>query len=247
MSYILDALKKAEHEREIGQVPGIGSAHETAFVAGAGRWVWILLVVLLVNAALLAFTLWPESGSRSRPVPVADPTESTARPQGSLPLPAGPAPDSEIVHPPAQPMVSREMPAVVAPPPAGLTPLRPLPPLSEPPQPDVVGTTGFADTFVSRPGEVKAAPPPVAAAVNSGDDNLPVWPQVSDQLLREINSALHLDVHVYSDEQHERFVLINMRKYKEGEQLQEGPVVDAITPEGVILSFRGQRFRMQSQ
>jgi len=86
--------------------------------------------------------------------------------------------------------------------------------------------------------------PAASAGVNN---NLPVWPQISSQLLSELSGSLHLDVHVYSHDPAERFVLINMRKYRTGEKLQEGPVVDDITPDSVILSLHGQRFRMQSQ
>jgi general secretion pathway protein B len=251
MSYILEALKKAEHQREIGHVPGIGSAHESAGIAGAGRWVWMLLAVLLLNAVLLAFALWPESASKSRPVSAPGPTDTAARPQASLPPSPEPVLEwGEEVHQPLQPpqpRVSRDMPEMMSPPPVPLTPLRPLPPASESPGRDVVEATEFADPVVAEPQVAKFVPPPVAATVSVGDNNLPVWPQVSDQLFRAINSALHLDVHVYSDQPHERFVLINMRKLHEGEQLQEGPMLDAITPDGVILSFRGQRFRMQSQ
>ena len=250
MSYILDALRKAEQQRDIGHIPGIGSAHETAAVVGVGRWVWILLLVLLLNAVLLAFALWPESASKLRPVSAPVPPGGAIQPQVSLPPPAAPASDRGSVNPPLQPRQPggvRQMPVAVSPPPAALTPLRPLPPPSEPPEPDAVEATEFAEPAVSEPAVVEALPPPVAVPVNARDNNLPVWPQVSDQLFREINSAMHLDVHVYSDQPRERFVLINMRKYHEGERLQEGPVVDAITPDGVILSFQGQRFRMQSQ
>jgi general secretion pathway protein B len=90
----------------------------------------------------------------------------------------------------------------------------------------------------------RASPQPVVET-ESRNNNLPVWPQVSSQLFQQINSGLRLDVHVYSKLPEERFVLINMQRYREGEQLQEGPVVDEITPSEVILSFRGQRFRVQ--
>ena len=95
--------------------------------------------------------------------------------------------------------------------------------------------------------QVATAAPVAAAPATGPNDNLPVWPQVSSQLFREINSSLRLDVHVYSEHPQERFILINLQKYKEGEQLQEGPVVDEITPVGVIFSFRGQRFRVPAK
>ncbi len=45
----------------------------------------------------------------------------------------------------------------------------------------------------------------------------------------------------------ERFVFVNMRKYLEGETLKEGPSVERITAEGVILNQRGLRFLLPRQ
>jgi general secretion pathway protein B len=58
---------------------------------------------------------------------------------------------------------------------------------------------------------------------------------------------LHVDIHVYSTKPQERFVFINSRRYKEGDALQEGPHVDRITPDGVELSYRGNRFSLPRQ
>ena len=53
---------------------------------------------------------------------------------------------------------------------------------------------------------------------------------------------MHLDIHVYSDQPADRFVFINMSKYKERAMLTEGPIVKEITPEGVILEYGGTDF-----
>lgn len=53
---------------------------------------------------------------------------------------------------------------------------------------------------------------------------------------------LHLDIHVYSNQPEERFVFINMSKYTASSTLAEGPVVAEITPDGVILDYRGTAF-----
>ena len=53
---------------------------------------------------------------------------------------------------------------------------------------------------------------------------------------------MHLDIHVYSSKPEDRFVFVNMSKYKESATLDEGPVVKAITPEGVILEYLGTGF-----
>jgi len=53
---------------------------------------------------------------------------------------------------------------------------------------------------------------------------------------------MHLDIHVYSSEPEDRFVFVNMSKYKERATLDEGPVVREITPDGVILEHLGTKF-----
>ena len=53
---------------------------------------------------------------------------------------------------------------------------------------------------------------------------------------------MHLDIHVYSREPEDRFVFVNMSKYKERATLDEGPVVREITPDGVILEYLGTGF-----
>ena len=42
----------------------------------------------------------------------------------------------------------------------------------------------------------------------------------------------------------QRFVFVNSRKYREGDALQEGPVVEQITATGAVLSYRGARFKL---
>ena len=58
---------------------------------------------------------------------------------------------------------------------------------------------------------------------------------------------LHLDIHVYNSNPGDRFVFINMEKYKENATLKEGPTVSEIVPEGVILDASGTRFLLPRQ
>ena len=58
--------------------------------------------------------------------------------------------------------------------------------------------------------------------------------------------VLHLDLHVYSSASSQRFVFVNSRKYREGETLQEGPVVEQILPDGAVLNYRGSRFKLSN-
>ena len=60
-------------------------------------------------------------------------------------------------------------------------------------------------------------------------------------------AGMHLDVHVYATKPSERFVYINMRKYREGDTLAEGPVLERIRRDGVVLSYQGLRFLLPRQ
>jgi general secretion pathway protein B len=91
------------------------------------------------------------------------------------------------------------------------------------------------------------APDPVLTDGNPSDSE--VLPSIN-----EINVAdqpalanLHLDVHVYATQPSERFVYINMRKYREGATLAEGPVVERIRRDGVVLNYQGLRFVLPRQ
>ena len=55
-------------------------------------------------------------------------------------------------------------------------------------------------------------------------------------------AEMHLDIHVYSGQPADRFVFINMTKYRESAKLTEGPVVKQITPDGVVLDYQGTDF-----
>jgi len=92
-------------------------------------------------------------------------------------------------------------------------------------------------------------PDPVLAEEGSKSNDGEVLPSISeisltgDQALPE----LHLDVHVYATKASDRFVYINMRKYREGATLQEGPTVERIRRDGVILNYQGLRFLLPRQ
>ncbi len=238
MSYILDALKKSEQQREIGHVPGISSVHENTAKPVTRNWLWLIVTVLLLNAGLLVLLFWPESEPESESATLSAPVREPAQVQQHRPA--------------AAPLVSQPPP--VEKPAPRVPQIADIAPLPESPAPDTVKAEIAAKTVVqeavmaaaaspAQPQVVHTPRPPVKAAPPA----LPVWPQIPTNLFQQLSGNLRLDVHVFSDQPQKRFVLINMKKYKQGEKLQEGPQLDEITPEGVILSFRGQRFRVQAQ
>jgi len=83
--------------------------------------------------------------------------------------------------------------------------------------------------------------PPAASAAAPAREALPG----ADELTaRGSLPALHLDLHVYATQAQQRFIFVNSRKYREGDTLAEGPVVEQITADGAVLNFRGSRFKL---
>jgi general secretion pathway protein B len=90
---------------------------------------------------------------------------------------------------------------------------------------------------------------PVLSNEDAQADNQEVLPSISELSLSGAQALpdLHLDVHVYATRAAERFVYINMRKYHEGSALQEGPIVERIRRDGVVLNYQGLRFILPRQ
>ena len=58
---------------------------------------------------------------------------------------------------------------------------------------------------------------------------------------------LHLDVHVFATKPADRFVYIDMRKYREGAALADGLTLERIRRDGVVLNYHGLRFVLPRQ
>lgn len=54
-----------------------------------------------------------------------------------------------------------------------------------------------------------------------------------------------INAQAYAKEAQARFVIINMKKYREGERTEAGVVVEKISEEYLVLSYQGQLFRLQ--
>jgi len=78
----------------------------------------------------------------------------------------------------------------------------------------------------------------VAQKPSSGVPNVKDLPEGTRSSLNQFE----VNVHVFDDDPIRRFVLINMDKYKEGERIaNNGPLVQEITPEGVVVDYGSGR------
>jgi general secretion pathway protein B len=84
-------------------------------------------------------------------------------------------------------------------------------------------------------------PPPAGTSRIRDDPGLPTSQQlIAAGTLRV--PEMTLELHVYSSDPARRFVIINGRRYGEGVTMTEGPTIEAINAEGVILDSQGTRF-----
>lgn len=240
MSYILDALKKAEQERGVGQVPRLASVQDEPVRRRRGA-VWLIGGALLINALVLAWWLRPVAQSKPSH-PQSARAARTPVPREMQPAVTTAAPVAALTPPQTAPM---------SPPPPMSTPAPAPMPIAVPTEPRVqkpaLNVPRHRLTRPVMPEREAPSDAPIAT-------NTPEPATSSVPLLRDLPAdfrasvpPLSLDVHVYAAANAGRFVLINMKKYREGEQLAEGPQLEAITPDGVILSYRGQRFRIARQ
>ena len=104
-------------------------------------------------------------------------------------------------------------------------------------------TVGLGDALHTE----SPLPSPGAGQENAGTgratvvDGLPSFNELRANGTLQM-ADLHLDIHVYSSTPSERFVFINMSRYKEQATLAEGPEILEITPDGVVLEHLGTRF-----
>lgn len=255
MSFILDALRKSDAERQRSAPPSLADVRYGGRRRRRDVWIPVLVVVLAINGLILGIR-WLMPAAPSAPVaPAAAPATGLV----DSALPAGPASGSSAgglpheVRPLAQEADALLDPdrdaAAMEPPMVAEVPETPASPtLAAAPPATTASQAGLASsapTPTQAAGQAAApisteAPPPASSRILPADD-LPT----ADALLasgRLGTTPLNLDLHVYSDSTASRFVVINSRKYKEGARLEEGPAVEAITPDGVILEHQGSRF-----
>lgn len=217
MSIILDALKKSDTERQRQSTPGIASIPASGAGRSSSRWFWIIGLLLVLNLAAVAFLINRTGESpASESAPAAQPVQPPASSTRTLPIERPPA----AADAPAE----QAAPATVDP---------------QSMQESSTTTSSQADPTpaIEATRSTTAPPPPLPAVA----DGLPTFSELRGRGVLQLPD-MHVDIHVYSENPAERFIFLNMTKYKERAKLTEGPVVVEITPNGVVLDYLGTAF-----
>ena len=251
MSYILDALKKAEREREIKQVPTLMAAHlpgirhskrpwvilgALAICAGATTW-FLLLLQRTMNAPAPSLTAGEynpapkelessQSGataSSAMPAKPEIPSEKTAGPKITAPR--------EIV-----PAVPRNFPSAKAI--EGGRPQQMAEGMAAAARQDEEDSAGNPppEMMERMQPRVRAPGRATKAEMSAAEE-----PRDKPATLKEVLNEMTLSILLYDEDKAGRMVFINGRKYIEGDLVENTYLLENITLEGAVLSYRGER------
>ena len=225
MSYILEALKKSQAERQLGELPSIHAPqvqlHGGAAASGAQRGpVWLALggILVAVAAALLWWQPWQAPAPAPSPVPAA--ALAAAPPPASAPVPAPLPVAAPVAAAPAMPV--------------------PLPESKPVPK-------AQAQREAPPAPAVAAAPvmplPAVAAPAPAADESVPGMRDLPEPIQRQI-PPIALGGYIYSKNPADRLLLIDKVLRHEGEEVAPGLVLEKLQPKGASFSFKGYRYRV---
>lgn len=267
MSYILDALRKSEQQRQLGVAPRLLTVHAASEPDARPALLKYGLVAATLIGAGVAIGWW-QPWQPWQPERLPSATASTtarmpeARPPDPVPVALPVLP--EVASGPETPMPVQKTRVAMRPiaaPEAALPEqdtqlLAKAPPQTRKPPPAAAVLPKETPTAVREaapaPATEVAAETPIALLQENSADAAPADPEQEQRVLlmaelpaairREI-PAMAIPVHTYSETPTERIVGINDRLMREGEYLAPGLKLELIAPDGVVFSYKKYLFR----
>ncbi len=219
MSFILDALRKSESERQRQAVPGITYGPAGRQQTRSFPWGAVIAVLLVVNAAVVGY-VWLTNDSNDDGEPVV---RSNDAPAAVVTDPAVREPEAQSrAEPPARTETSEE--------PAQLR------------QAERTASTAAAvsEPVANEPELVEPEPVRQEPVAQPSDESLPTLARLILDGVFEL-PPMHVDVHFY-DPSGNGFVSVNGDILRSGSVMKEGPVVESVIQDGAIMRYRGTRF-----
>ena len=226
MSYILDALRKSEQERHPGTPAPPGGPVHNVSLPWRGGWLLVIGIILLLFLLAAAVVFWHSTAKRissEAAVAAASPTEA--------PPAAPPAAEPVAVIPPPVTAVKKE------------SPVRDLAEQMQAPVPVTPKKPSTAPRRKAAAIEQRPSLKTDGPAVLLETDNTPLLQQMPPDIQHAI-PPMAVTIHVYSPQESQRILFINNREYHLGSLIEGGARVEAIVPDGVVLSYQGERFKL---
>ncbi len=244
MSFILDALKRAEHERSRGAVPDIHAAPLALPAQGASAMrrlpVWPTLALGLALGAAAVAGWWYASQA-----PVAPTTAATVATTVRAAAPASQATAAATAALPVVGAAHKPMPAPMPPAPTPPAPTSPAPILSSPlpaalpPQP--------APPFLlpaAKPALGSAAPIAAGAALPPASADAVLAMSAAPEDVRRQLAGLRLSGAIHSARAADRLLIVDGQVAREGDSVAPGVVLEKILPRSAIFRLRQYRVEL---
>lgn len=245
MSYILEALRKSEQQRQRGAAPGLLMPHATVEENSPPAFLMYgLIAAALIGAGVAIGWLRPWqheprlSATASAPAKMPE-----SRPRPFLPGPLAVLP--EITRKPAPERPMRKPWAAAKPAPVHLPPNAPAATRNRPPEttaPPAKEAAAPLRKAAAAPAPEQSIPPQDRSTAAPTEHKVIPMAELPLAIQREI-PAMSIPVHTYSTTPQERIVGINDRLLQEGEYLAPGLKVEQIAPDGVVFSYKNYLFR----
>ncbi|MEW6585204.1 MAG: general secretion pathway protein GspB [Nitrospirota bacterium] len=254
MSYILDALKKSEKERQRGAVPDVLTVQEPGSYDRRKRsaWPYLIIAALLLNAGILIWWAGFLPGKKGNAAKVdsvvsmvpretaptstaavlpalgtnpTDRTESEKHPENGGREAVVKADNAEPSVKPKQGVVRES---------------------SQKTQAKVNEERTSKETSIQH-DKIQTGDDShkLQAAVPKPDPNKTYNVAELPEAIRKSLPPLSLTIAFYSDDPASRVARIDGQTVREGEYLASGLLLESITPQEVIFSFKGYRFRIR--
>jgi general secretion pathway protein B len=247
MSYILEALKKSEQERERGAVPDIKTVHNTdkpAGTASKNNWWWFLLaIVILVNGGIFAIVYLGEdmTGQQGQ---VADgdiaSTIIDGKSQQQAALPNG---DAKTVEPTDSISTNDTVDKIQKSKSTVLNEEKQIPRVVVSKEPlqldDSVGNVGEPSNTQKQTSNEPSMEAPVQ------EESAMLVSELPDNVRKQIPS-IAFEGHVYSSTVERRSVMINGKKMRQGDAVSADLMLKEITPLGAEFEYQGYRFKLNA-
>ncbi len=218
MSYILDALKKVEHEhRSEEQSLDLHFSYPTETSERHPQF-WIIVIVTINILLILTFMVSFFNQ------PVTPPTPLVQNPQ------------TIVVEKIVEKRVTIPQ-----------TPILPPSGLIQVVQPKSVNEEKLVPNNKIVQPEKKAVPPIISEEKEEKKtlpNKIPLLYELSTRFQASVPD-LEINAHIYSKQRSKRFVLINGRRYTENAFIQPNLQLQAIRPDDIVLEYKKQLFRMQ--
>ncbi len=248
MSYILDALKKAEKDRRRGaegNVTAVRDARPADKTGGRKIWIYLLLGALFLNAGLLVWRLGYRNAERSAGSVQSEGRERVIAATEKVGDAFDPsAPVKSLPAEKERPILRNEIASLAR---VGKTPL---------PSEEVAAavkekgrrtsdSADIRDRFSEKPetaaevkkgvGEVAAVPLPSAGKKIYAMNQLP-------SSLRQGLPDLSMSLHYFTNDRSSRLISINGQTFREGQEVTAGLRVEEITNDGAVFDYQHYRF-----